>query len=160
MSHLHGDHIGQASSFPAATLMIGTGDWAVLTTKPLPAGVNAAPVAAWVEGRGKVDPVTRDRDVFGDGSVTMIDLPGHTHGHHGLLVRLPRGGPVLLSGDQFHFHENYANDGVPTFNVDRANTLASHDRFKKLAKNLGARVIIQHEPADVAKLPAFPAAAD
>ena len=160
ISHLHGDHIGQASSFPGATLMIGAGDWASLTAKPSPPGVNAVPLAHWVRGRGKVDPVTRDRDIFGDGSVTMIDLPGHTDGHHGLLVRLRRGGAVLLSGDQFHFAENYASNGVPSFNADRAATLASHDRFKKLAANLRARVIIQHEPADVAKLPAFPAGAN
>ena len=31
--------------------------------------------------------------------------------------------------------------------------------FDRLARNLGARVILHHEPADVAKLPAFPEAA-
>jgi hypothetical protein len=30
------------------------------------------------------------------------------------------------------------------------------DRFDKIARNLQAKVIIQHEPADIAKLPAFP----
>ena len=157
ISHLHGDHTGQAASFPGAMLLIGAGDWAALTAKPSPPGVNAVPLAHWLRGHGKVDPVTRDRDVFGDGSVTMIDLPGHTAGHHGLLVRLRRGGAVLLSGDQFHFAENFTTNGVPSFNADRAATMASHHRFKKLAANLRARVIIQHEPADVAKLPAFPA---
>jgi hypothetical protein len=52
------------------------------------------------------------------------------------------------------------NRGVPSFNVDRANTLASMDRFDRLAENLAAKVIIQHEPSDVAKLPIFPAAAE
>ena len=50
--------------------------------------------------------------------------------------------------------------GVPAFNMDRAATLASHDRFEKLAANLKAKVIIQHEPADVSKLPLFPEAAN
>jgi N-acyl homoserine lactone hydrolase len=27
ISHFHGDHIGQASQFPKATLLIGKGDW-------------------------------------------------------------------------------------------------------------------------------------
>jgi N-acyl homoserine lactone hydrolase len=49
---------------------------------------------------------------------------------------------------------------VPSFNTDRADTLASFDRFQAIAKNVGAKVIIQHEPADVAKLPAFPKAAE
>jgi glyoxylase-like metal-dependent hydrolase (beta-lactamase superfamily II) len=90
----------------------------------------------------------------------MLDLPGHTPGHHGLLVRLPKLGPVLLSGDVAHFRENLDTSGVPSFNVDRAQSLASMDRFTKLARNLRATVIIQHELQDVAKLPAFPQAAE
>ena len=86
--------------------------------------------------------------------------PGHTPGHHGLLVRLAKTGPVLLTGDLAHFAENYAENGVPMFNVDRANTLASFDRFKRLAASLKAMVIIQHEQADVKKLPVFPVAAE
>lgn len=90
----------------------------------------------------------------------MLRLPGHTPGHSGLLVRLKEKGPVLLTGDLAHFSENYESNGVPTFNVNRAESLASLDRFKKLADNLKATVIIQHEPADVGKLPAFPQAAE
>jgi N-acyl homoserine lactone hydrolase len=68
-------------------------------------------------------------------------------------------GNVLITGDLAHFHENYDSDGVPTFNTDRAASLASLDRFKRLAKNLNATVIIQHDQRDVSKLPVFPAAA-
>jgi hypothetical protein len=66
---------------------------------------------------------------------------------------------VLLSGDLYHFHENMTNRGVPGFNTDRSDTLASFDRFQQVARSLGATIIIQHEPADVSKLPAFPQAA-
>jgi hypothetical protein len=68
-------------------------------------------------------------------------------------------GPVLVTGDLAHFHENYDSNGVPSFNADRAATLASMDRFKKIATNLKATVIIQHDARDINKLPAFPAAA-
>ena len=122
--------------------------------------VNSQPFAHWISGGGTVEPVERDKDIFGDGRVVMLDMPGHTPGHHTLLVRLAGAGPVLLSGDQAHFQENYDSDGVPEFNTDRAETLASFDRFKGLAKNLGATVIIQHEPRDVVKLPPFPKAAE
>ena len=88
----------------------------------------------------------------------MLDMPGHTPGHYSLLVRLASG-PVLLTGDLYHFTEQVENRGVPPFNDNRADTLASMDRFDRIARNLGARVIIQHEPADVAKLPPFPEAA-
>ncbi len=110
-------------------------------------------------GGGKVEPIPLDKDVFGDGTVMMLNTPGHTPGHHSLLVRLPQMGNVLVSGDLAHFHENYDSNGVPTFNTDRAQTLASIDRFKKIAANFKATVIIQHDARDVGKLPPFPASA-
>jgi N-acyl homoserine lactone hydrolase len=58
-----------------------------------------------------------------------------------------------------HFRENYETNGVPWFNFDRSQTLASLDRVKKLAANMKATIIIQHDARDIEKLPAFPAAA-
>ena len=159
ISHYHGDHIGQAVSFPKATLLIGKGDWDLLTApKPGP-GVNPAAFASWIKGEGKVEPVALDKDVFGDGSVMMLYTPGHTPGHHSLLVKLPQSGNVLLTGDLAHFRENYDSNGVPSFNADRAQTIASLDRFKKIADTFKAKVVIQHDARDISKLPAFPAAA-
>ena len=159
ISHYHGDHIGQVASFPDATLMIGKGDWDVLTSPTPPQGANPANLARWISGGGKVEPVTGDKDVFGDGSVIILNTPGHTPGHHSLLVHLKEKGAVMLTGDLAHFRENYDSNGVPTFNTERADTLASLDRFKKLAANLKATVIIQHDARDIDKLPAFPASA-
>jgi glyoxylase-like metal-dependent hydrolase (beta-lactamase superfamily II) len=160
ISHYHGDHTGQASQFPKATLLIGKGDWDALTDPKPAQGVNPAPLAPWISGGGKVEAVTGDRrDVFGDGTVVVLTMPGHTPGHTSLLVKLKEKGSVLLSGDLAHFHENYDGNGVPSFNTNRADSLASIDRFKQIAKNLKATVIIQHDARDVSKLPAFPAAA-
>ncbi len=160
ISHYHGDHVGQAHLFPKATLLIGKGDWDVLSgPRPLVPAADPAPLMNWIGGGGKVETITLDKDVFGDGMVVMIDTPGHTPGHHSLLVRLKESGNVLLTGDLAHFQENYDGNGVPTFNTDRAATLASLDRFKKIAATLKATVIIQHDPRDIGKLPAFPAAA-
>ncbi len=159
-SHFHSDHVGQLPDFPAAKLYIGKGDWDALTQSPPPAFLDPRPFTHWISGGGTVEPVARDKDIFGDGSVVMFDMPGHTPGHHTLLVRLAGRGPVLLSGDQAHFQENYDSEGVPTFNTNRADTLASFGRFKALAKILKATVIIQHEPRDVGKLPVFPKAAE
>jgi glyoxylase-like metal-dependent hydrolase (beta-lactamase superfamily II) len=157
ISHEHFDHTGQAADFPNAKLLIGKGD---VEDMRGPNQDEGKALAHWLGGGGALEPVTGDKDIFGDGSVVMLDLPGHTPGHHGLLVKLQHKGYVLLSGDVSHFATNYDSDGVPSFNSNRADTLASLDRFKKLAANLHATVIIQHEPADIAKLPAFPKAAD
>jgi len=161
ISHYHFDHIGQLPEFAHAKLLIGRGDWeAVTAANPAP-NVSAEPFKQWIDGvASNVEVVAGDKDIFGDGRVIMLAMPGHTPGHSSLLVRLANKGPLLLSGDLAHFIANYEHDGVPTFNTNRADTLASLHRFKGLAGNNKATVIIQHEPADVAKLPAFPAFAD
>ena len=66
---------------------------------------------------------------------------------------------MLITGDLVHFHENWETNGVPWFNFDRAQTVASIERIKQIAANLKGTVIIQHDARDVEKLPAFPAAA-
>lgn len=156
ISHRHFDHIGQVGDFRQATLLIGAGDFTAI--KAGNAGLTAL-FKPWIDGTAKVETVGVDKDVFGDGSVVMLGMPGHTPGHHALLVRLKGTGPVLLSGDQFHATESFEHDQVPTYNTDRADTLASIDRFKQIATNLKAKIVIQHEPADVAKLPLFPRSA-
>lgn len=121
---------------------------------------NPALLAPWITGGGKVEPVETDKDVFGDGSVVILNTPGHTPGHHSLLVRLSKFGPVILSGDAVHFRENAEGASVPFFNFDRSQTLASVGRIKALVANIGAKLVIQHDARDVAVLPAFPAVAD
>jgi N-acyl homoserine lactone hydrolase len=159
ISHYHADHTGQVSSFPKATLLIGKGDWDAITSPKPAEGVNFKPFDGWIKGESKVEPLALDKDVFGDGTVIVLRTPGHTPGHQSLLVKLPQTGNVVLSGDAVHFRENYDSDGVPAFNFDRAETVASVERLKKIAANLKATVIIQHDARDVDKLPAFPASA-
>ena len=158
ISHFHGDHTGQARHFPSAKLVIGQGDWDALKGTDPRLKDTRVDLAPWLTGGREAIPVRGDADIFEDGKVLMLAMPGHTPGHTALLVRLATG-PVLLSGDQYHFTEAMKNHTVPSFNTSRADTLASHDRFDRIAVNVKAKVIIQHEPADVAKLPAFPLAA-
>jgi glyoxylase-like metal-dependent hydrolase (beta-lactamase superfamily II) len=156
ISHYHADHTGQATDFPKARLLIGKADIDALT-KDDP---RAKPLAPWLTGGAKLDAVTGEHDIYGDGTAVMVSLPGHTPGHYGLLLRLAKTGPVLLSGDVVHFHENYDSNGLPDWNANRAASLASMDRVRGLVKNTGALFIIQHDPRDVAKLPTFPKAAE
>ena len=159
ISHFHADHTGQLPSLPGATLLIGDREWAALNATPPMGGANVAAFKHWMGGGGKVEPQAADKDVFGDGTVVILRTPGHTPGHQALLVRLKEKGPVILSGDLVHFRENYESTGVPGFNFDRAQTVASIERIKQMEKNLKATFIIQHDPRDIGKLPAFPNAA-
>jgi glyoxylase-like metal-dependent hydrolase (beta-lactamase superfamily II) len=152
ISHDHFDHTGQAAAFPNARLVIGKADFEHSAGKGDPFG-------PWRSSGASVTAQDGDIDIFGDGSVTALALPGHTPGHHALLVKLASGS-VLLTGDLYHATEAREKRGVPPFNTSREQTLASMDKFEALAKQLGAKVIIQHEPADIAKLPPFPKAAE
>jgi glyoxylase-like metal-dependent hydrolase (beta-lactamase superfamily II) len=148
---MHADHTGQAAMFPRARLVIGKSDFDQTKGKDDPFG-------PWRAAGKPVTAEDGDIDIFGDGSVVALFLPGHTPGHHALLVKLASG-PVMLTGDLYHSTEAREKRGVPPFNTSREQTLASMDKFEALAKKIGAKVVIQHEPADIAKLPAFPAEA-
>lgn len=152
VSHYHFDHTGQAAAFPGAKLLVDRRDWEVIQGR----GDLAKDFTPWITGGSEVETLTYDKDVFGDGSVMLLRTPGHTPGHRSLLVRLKDRGPVLLTGDAAHFRENWRSDGVPGFNTNRAETIASIHRLKEIADQLGATVVIGHEPDDIGKLAAFP----
>lgn len=160
LSHYHFDHVGQAATFPKATLLIGAKDWSALHDRAAPMGSEPKLLAHWLAGGGKVDPVVGDRDIFGDGSVVMLSVPGHTPGSAALLIRLPKTGPVILSGDVVHLEAQWSLSAVPSWNTERADSLASMDRLQKLAANTGARIIVQHDPADIGKLARFAESSD
>lgn len=156
ISHYHPDHTGQLKDFAHAKLFIGSADWDALTGAPPPRLAKVTDFSHWMTENANVSPVARDLDVFGDGTVVILATPGHTPGHKSLLVRLKKQGNILLTGDLAHFRENYTHMRVPVFNTDRADSLASFDRFKNIAHALDAKVVIQHDPKDVEKIPAFP----
>jgi glyoxylase-like metal-dependent hydrolase (beta-lactamase superfamily II) len=152
LSHLHVDHTGNIRLFPRATFLVGAEELAWAQTKPF--GVDSEAIAPLATA--EVDALAFDRDVFGDGTVRILKVPGHTPGSLMLLLNLANEGPVLLSGDQFHTRQNYEKNLVCGANVSRADTLASSDRFSRIVANTNARVVIQHAPEDFAGMPTFP----
>jgi N-acyl homoserine lactone hydrolase len=137
VSHTHPDHIGNVEMFPQAMLFVQKAeyDWP---------GANKAP-------RFKPEhPVTKlegDKDVFGDGSVTIISTPGHTPGHQSLLVKLPKTGALVLSGDAVHFKSNWDNRGVPAGNTGQEQTKASMEKIAGILAKEKATLWINHDKA-------------
>lgn len=147
MSHSHFDHTGHANYLKDATLLIQENEYNANLADTLQQK-NAAMTAL-----ANVKKINGDYDVFGDGTVVIKYMPGHTIGHQVLYVEVAGlEKPVLLTGDLYHFEENRENKGVPSFNYDVKQTLESMDKFEAFAKEKNATVIIQHSPKDYKKL--------
>ena len=157
-SHLHLDHAGNANMFPSSTWILNSNEIAWATAAPPPFGVDPSLFSGYKTVKTQM--IDGDCDVFGDGTVRILKAPGHTPGHSVLELTLRKAGVVILSGDLYHVHENRTFQRVPTFNYDRADTLASIDRIEKIVKNTKARFVVQHDAADLKTLPKFPAYLD
>jgi glyoxylase-like metal-dependent hydrolase (beta-lactamase superfamily II) len=147
MSHSHFDHTGHANYMKDATLLIQENEFNSVLGDTL---TQKDPAVAALT---KVKKINGDYDVFGDGTVVIKYMPGHTIGHQVLYVEVANlEKPVLLSGDLYHFEENRTNKVVPSFNYDAKQTAASMTTFETFAKEKNAEVIIQHSPEDYEKL--------
>jgi len=156
ISHNHFDHIGQANVFKDAALLTGAPDFdAFFASEEVAEGLHPEFLSEWADGEN-VKKLSEDYDVFGDGSVVMLSMPGHTEGHMSLQVNLKNTGPVILSGDLYHFRDNYEHGRMPDFNWSREETLASFKRMEKLLEDTGARFVIQHDPEDFSSMPRRP----
>jgi N-acyl homoserine lactone hydrolase len=147
VSHSHPDHIGNINMFPQSTLLVQRAEY----ESPPGAPARFSPELPVVKLEG-------DRDVFGDGSVTIISTPGHTAGHQSLLVKLHRTGAVLLSGDAVHFRDNWEHRRVPSINFNKEQTSASMQRLSDIMVREHAQLWINHDKVqrDAQKLaPAF-----
>jgi glyoxylase-like metal-dependent hydrolase (beta-lactamase superfamily II) len=158
-SHFHGDHVGNANAFTEGTLYIQQAEYDA-AFGPEPGKFNFNPA---LYEKLRATPIVRlqgDHDVFGDNSVTILSTPGHTPGHQSLLVRLPKTGVVLLSGDATHFEENWVNRRVPARNFDREQSLASMEKIARVLEREGAKLWINHDKLQTGSLPHAPDFAD
>jgi N-acyl homoserine lactone hydrolase len=161
VSHTHGDHIGNVGLFPNSTVLMQRAEYTWISS---PDGTNdnvnqLKALARKLLGTPKqLQLLDGDTDVFGDGSVTLISTPGHTPGHQSLLVHLKNSGFIILSGDVAHSEENFEKDIVPSLNTDKAASIASMDRVRRMMATYQAKLFINHDKAqsDILKLlPAF-----
>ena len=146
VSHTHGDHIGNVRAFAKSKLLMQKLEYQLaMNTTPKPLSDNQ-----------NIEMLSGDRDVFGDGSVTIISTPGHTPGHQSLLVKLPKTGALILTGDLVHFQYMWDNKIVPPFNFDKQQSLASIERVIKLIAEHKAQLWIGHDKDITARIDRAP----
>ena len=156
MSHGHGDHSGNANLFAGATLYIQRTEYAAIFG-PEPQKFGFIPANFEKIRSNPAMIIGGDYDVFGDGSVVIKPAPGHTPGHQVLVVRLPKTGPVLLTGDMVHLQYSWNYRVVPSFNFDVQQSMQSIDEMKAFAAKAGAQVWVNHDKEQHARIPKAPA---
>jgi glyoxylase-like metal-dependent hydrolase (beta-lactamase superfamily II) len=166
LSHVHYDHHGDPSDFPNATFVVGSGGLDVVKNglpKSLGAGhqhfdpqlfdgVKAVEFPSIDSDIWKpLGPFSQALDLFGDGSVYVLDMPGHLPGHINLLCRLEPDKWVCLAGDAYHDPRllsgereigTWEGEGGRTMciHVDRGKAEESIRRLRRLQEEGGGKV--------------------
>ncbi|MGP6169659.1 N-acyl homoserine lactonase family protein [Microbacterium sp. A204] len=150
LSHTHSDHAGGISLFPQAKFYIGPGEFAW--------GRNPAESSAhlffpedfdseYVRTFDWNEVPTEGLDLFGDGAINILHLPGHTPGSLGLLTRLPSQN-VLLTGDVAHLRENIEWEEADPSDWDYDEARASIRKMTGIAQAENANVWVPHDSRD------------
>ena len=141
LSHYHWDHVGNAGDFAGSTWLVYKGDRDQMFS-------SAARANPWFRQysaleNSKTMLLSGDHDVFGDGTVVVLATPGHTEGHCSLLVRLKNTGPVVLSGDLYHYAEERELKRMPD-EEKTTGTVESRQKVEELLRRTGAQLWIGH----------------
>ncbi|MBR0680955.1 N-acyl homoserine lactonase family protein [Roseomonas eburnea] len=143
MTHLHFDHAGANAMFPNANFVVQGAELAA---------ASAPDAEAWGYLRSEWDTgrpmrvIDGEADLFGDGAIRLIPLPGHTPGLMGVLLDLPRDGRVLIAGDAVPLREVLDEDLMPRNMRDAEAARASYARVRAIEAE-GVLVICGHDMA-------------
>lgn len=142
-SHLHNDHTGNAKLFKNSQWIIQKSEYDIAFS-PMAKKYGYRPIDYKFDGFQNIKKINGDYDVFGDGSIVLISTPGHSPGHQSLLVKLPKTGTILISGDCFITHEHRQNYGIPTWG-DKKNSIHSFVKIDEILETYNATLWIPHD---------------
>jgi N-acyl homoserine lactone hydrolase len=156
MSHYHGDHVANANAFASATWLVRKVERdRMFSAEP----IVRSPVENYSELKNsRTIILDKDEwDVFGDGTVVIKSTPGHTPGHNVLFLKLKKTGPIVLSGDLYHYPEERTLGRLPVAEFNKDQTAASRAELEVFLKKTGAQLWIEHDIIGNAKLKKAPA---
>jgi len=151
LSHFHWDHVGNANLFAGATWLVPKAERDIMFADPPSPRTEPANFSA-LKNSKTVFITTNDYDVFGDKTVVIKAAPGHSPGHQVLFLKLAKTGPVVISGDLYHYPEERKLNKVPTTEFNADQTIASRATIEAFLKKTRAQLWIQHDYTANAKL--------
>lgn len=142
-SHLHYDHCGCNAFFGRATVIAQARELAAARADD--AEREGFLRREWDVGR-PIEDIDGHHDVFGDGRLTLIPLPGHTPGSMGAHAALDRSGAFLLASDAAPVAASLARRTVPANTWNPELYLASLDEIARHSDQ-GVTVLFGHDDA-------------
>lgn len=141
-SHLHPDHCGCNALFPKATVFAQASEMAAAQA----GGPAKGYISIEYDLPTPIQQIDGEHDLFGDGRITLLPLPGHTPGVMAAHVTLDHDGAFLLASDAVALRAHLDQRFTPknTWNHDRA--LESLDTVARLQR-AGATVLFGHDDA-------------
>jgi glyoxylase-like metal-dependent hydrolase (beta-lactamase superfamily II) len=144
-THLHVDHTGALGHFPDAEIVVHARELEAARVSESP--LETAYVHADFDLPGlRWRPAEGELDLFGDGTVRLIESPGHSAGHMSVLVRLPATGPVLLTGDASDNRAQWEGLAEPRAYWSAEQAAQSLAELRELAAETGSLVVFGHDP--------------
>ena len=150
-THLHIDHTGALGHFANAQILVHAAELDAARTleKPYLQGYMRAdyeqPGLDWQHCTGDVD-------LFGDGTVQLLQTPGHAAGHVSLLLELEQTGAVLLTADAVDNRAQWEGrqDPRPLHSAEEA--AASRERLPQIASERDPLLVFGHDPENWSQL--------
>ncbi|MFT4585655.1 MAG: N-acyl homoserine lactone hydrolase [Gammaproteobacteria bacterium] len=157
VSHMHLDHGGNVGKFLKSTIVIQRDEieYAMFPDAPFAGAFIPGDVGALRSAVGVSDPnagpmlrLEGDLDIFGDGSVVVKRSRGHTKGGQMLVVRLPKTGTIILTGDAAYFRDNVTKSIPPNIALayDPAGIMRGYEWIRYMMASEGADFFTSHDP--------------
>ena len=143
-THLHMDHTGALGHFPGATVIVHE--------RELDAARGAQPFEnGYVREDFERDdigwqPIAADHDLFGDGTIRLLETPGHSAGHMSILLSLEQTGAVLLTADAADNRAQWQGRMEPRALVSREDAMQSIELLRRVAAEHDALIVHGHDP--------------
>ena len=140
-SHFHTDHCGCNAFFRRATVVCHADE--LEAASAVDAAKSGFVAADW-KHPNPFETIVQQRDLFGDGRIVLLPLPGHTQGTTAALVALERSGNHLLASDTVALRHNFEHEHVPrnSWNAELAGRSLTEIRRIEAG---GATVVFGHD---------------
>jgi glyoxylase-like metal-dependent hydrolase (beta-lactamase superfamily II) len=149
-THLHIDHTGALGHYPDASVVVHRRELDAARASESP--IRSGYVRADYDRPLRWETYDGELDLFGDGTVRLVETPGHAAGHISLLLELPETGSVLLTADASDNRDQWEGRAHPRALHSREQAAESIQKLRALALETGALVVFGHDPENWATL--------